>query len=248
MNPLFGSQPPDHTPWSGTSSGRTSSRPRSANQIRLIAAVTLLVSIGILAVPLLLWHKGKSGPSASTLASLSASESASAPVVNFGGSTSPSSQVPERAAVIAKTNYLKCMDPKPGHTPPDQCDHLAPIEDLVNKGIVDGAAGGCIMPPVASPQSINFVIDVSFRKKHLKLSGEKNGSTIVGTSQKKIVSCMAKYLGNPSWDAMQHAHQHYVYEVLVTFNPQQPVVAPPPTSLASALPTATLPTPSIPAQ
>jgi hypothetical protein len=214
----------------------------------LIAAVTLLVSIAILAVPLLLWHKGKAGPATSAAASSSASESASAPVVNFGGATSPSAQSALRAAVIAKTNYLKCMDPKPGHTPPDQCDHLAQIEDLVNKGIVDGAAGGCIMPPVISPQSINFVVDVSFKKKQVKLKGDKNGSTLPDAARKRIVGCMTKHVGNPSWDSMQHAHQHYVYEVLVTFNPQQPAVAPPPTSLASAPVSATLPTPSIPAQ
>ena len=227
------STPPSRDPAS-TSSERSITSSRTATfggrvqrDVRLQAALALLVGIALVAVPLFIWGRGRNksaSTSASTSASLS-SDDAGPPTVIFGDAgASVTIDAGGRPVAFGEARYVKCQDPGPGKTAPEQCDHLGPIEELVTKTIAEKTAT-CMALPTTS-QIVNVVVDVSFKKKRVVVKAGKDGSTMPAKDRTKAIACMMKGMAAPNWDTVGHAHQRYLFQFLTTFGAGAPVAVP----------------------
>jgi hypothetical protein len=221
MTPL-----PPSTPSGGPSSRTKTIGGRVQRDVRLQAALALVVGIAIVAVPLFIWGRGKKrGDDHAANASASSVEEAGPPTVFFGDAgATVSIDAGGRSVTFGEPRYLKCQDPGPTKTAPEKCDHLGPIEDLVTKAIAEQLA--TCLPSLPTAQTVAFVIDVSFKRKKLKLKDGKDGSTMPGAQRKKFASCVEKSLATPNWDAIGHAHQRYLFQFLATFGATTAAVIP----------------------
>ncbi len=186
--------------------------------VRLQAALALLIGIALVAVPLFIWGRGKKkhGEAELAAASASASEDAGAPTVVFGDAGAQMSvDAGGRLVTFGEPRYLKCQDPGPTKTTPEKCDHLGPMEEAITKALAE-RAGACL-PALKQNAAINVIVDVTFKKKKFHLSAGKDGTTIPAAQRKKVLSCIEKGIASPSWDTIAHAHQRYVFQFLATF-------------------------------
>jgi hypothetical protein len=185
--------------------------------VRLQAALALLVGIALVAVPLFIWGRGNKKKGVEDAPADSASLSADAgPAVVFGDAgATVSVDAGGRLVTFGESKYLKCQDPGPAKTSADKCDHLGALEDIVTKGVADRAA--TCLPPLKTGVGVSFVVDVSFKRKKLHLSAGKDGTTMPAAQRKKFLHCVEKGLATPTWDQINHAHQRYVFEFLATF-------------------------------
>lgn len=208
-----------------------SSRPmtlggRVQRDVRLQAALALLIGIALVAVPLFIWGRGKKkhGEADAAAASASASEDAGGPTVVFGDAGAQMSvDAGGRMVTFGEPRYLKCQDTGPGKTAPEKCDHLGPVEESVTRAIAERAT--TCLPAIKQNTAVNVIVDVSFKKKKLRLSAGKDGSTLPSAQRKKVLSCIEKGITAPSWDTLTHAHQRYVFQFLATFG-APPLTAP----------------------
>jgi hypothetical protein len=208
-------QSPNHVPSTRVSTigGRVQ------RDVRLQAALALVVGVALVAVPLFIWGRGKTKAAAPT-PSVSASDSiagdAGPPVVIFGDAgAAVSVDAGGRSITFGEPKYLKCQDPGPGKTPPEKCDHLGPIEEIVTKAIADRAAA--CAPPLTAPAIVNVVIDVSFKRKKMRVKAGKDGSTMPAAQRTKAIACVEKGIVAPDFDSIQHAHQRYLFQFPTTF-------------------------------
>lgn len=200
-----------------------SSRPmtlggRVQRDVRLQAALALLIGIALVAVPLFIWGRGKKkhgeGDQAATSSSIS--EDAGAPTVSFGDAGAQVSvDAGGRLVTFGEPRYLKCQDPGPTKTTPDKCDHLGAMEESITKALAERASA--CLPALKQNTAINVIVDVSFKKKKFHLSAGKDGTTIPAAQRKKVLLCIEKGVASPNWDAITHAHQRYVFQFLATF-------------------------------
>jgi hypothetical protein len=231
------------TPLPPSSSGPSSRTPtiggRVQRDVRLQAALALVVGIAIVAVPLFIWGRGKKkGDDHGANASASGSvEEAGPPTVFFGDAgAAVSIDAGGRAITFGEPRYLKCQDPGPGKTAPEKCDHLGAIEELVTKAITDQVA--TCLPALPTSQTVAVVVDVSFKRKKMKMKAGKDGSTMAQAQRTKFVNCVEKGLGTPNWDTVGHAHQRYLFQFLATFGATAaPAIPPAPTQAAAPGPT-----------
>jgi hypothetical protein len=204
---------------------------RVQRDVRLQAALALVVGIAIVAVPLFLWGRGKKrGNEANAAASSSVStEQPGPPAVIFGDAgASVAVDAGGRMVQFGEPHYLKCQDPGPAKTAADKCDHLGPIEDLVTKAIADRVAS--CLAPLPTTQTVNVIVDVSFKRKKLKIKEGKDGSSMPAAQRKKLINCVEKGIVSPNWDTIGHAHQRYLFQFLATFGASAaPVIPPAPT-------------------
>jgi len=217
-------------PSSGLPSSRTPTiGGRVQRDVRLQAALALVVGIAVVAVPLFIWGRGKKHNTDGAAASASASasvEDAGAPTVIFGDAGAQLSvDAGGRTVTFAEPRYLKCQDPGPAKTTADKCDHLGVIEELVTKAITERIA--TCLPTLPAAQTVNFVVDVSFKRKKMRLKDGKEGSSMPAAQRKKLVSCIEKGLAAPNFDTVGHAHQRYLFQFVATFGPTSAPVIPP---------------------
>ena len=202
---------------------------RVQRDVRLQAALALVVGIAVVAVPLFIWGRSKKhgGNEAASSASVS-SDDAGAPTVIFGDAGAQVAvDAGGRTVTFGEPHYLRCQDPGPAKTAPEKCDHLGPIEEIVTKAIAERGAS-CI-PPLANTQTVNFVVDVSFKRKRIHVRDGKEGSTMAAPTRKRMISCIEKGMAAPTWEGLGHAHQRYVFQFLASFgaSAMSPIATPP---------------------
>ena len=192
---------------------------RVQRDVRLQAALALVVGVALVAVPLFIWGRGKTktaAPTTSASTSDSISGDAGPPVVIFGDAgAAVSVDAGGRSITFGEPKYLKCQDPGPGKTPADKCDHLGAVEEVVTKAITDRAAA--CAPPLAQPAIVNVVVDVSFKRKKMRVKAGKDGSTMPASQRAHTMSCIEKGIVAPDFDAIAHAHQRYLFQFPTTF-------------------------------
>jgi len=217
-SPMNSSGPGSREPSSSIASSRTLTLGgRVQRDVRLQAALALVVGIAVVAVPLFIWGRNKKHGSAGEAPSTSTSvEDGGTPTVSFGDAgASVAVDAGGRLVSFGEPKYLRCQDPGPNKTTPEKCDHLGPVEELVTKAIAE--RGATCIPPLANAQTVSFVVDVSFKRKKMKIKDGKDGSTMPAATRKRMVTCIEKGLGAPNWDTLGHAHQRYVFQFLATF-------------------------------
>jgi len=176
--------------------------------------IALVAGLVLVAVPLYLWRRPEPGADADAMAA-----------ALDGGAVAPGGTVPyvplvDASAASPKVKLspfktIRCVDPGPGKTPPERCDHISFFEDALARAIRDNVLCG---PSTKTGATVSVVMDMNFRKKKLKLYRGKS-STISKTRTKELFRCIERAMPTPEWGSIPHQHARYVVNVKATYPP-----------------------------
>lgn len=199
------SPPSDPRPTSRTSlSGLDPTLDRPARLPMILALGLLLV---LVVVPLYLWRRPRAEAVTATSATASAEPAPPPPV------TAPSPA--EEKVVVGDVHVLLCQDPGPKKTPREQCDHVAVVEQALQKAVEESAS--CV-PKDAGGGTIQYVADVSFKRKGVGVTTPKDGRTL--KNAKVVAQCQSAVkarLTTLGLDGAAHQHQRYKLSVTATY-------------------------------
>jgi hypothetical protein len=174
----------------------------------------LVVGLVLVAVPLYLWRRPEP-----------AGEGAREEATDAGVSTiDGSSYVPlvDAEALAPKVKLspfrtIRCVDPGPGKTPPERCDHITFFEDGLTRAIRENAL---CAPETTTGATVSFVMDVDFRRKKLKIYRGKS-STVPASRTKELFNCVKRAMPTPEWGTIPHQHARYVVNTKATYPPSE---------------------------
>ncbi len=166
---------------------------------RLQNIVILILLLVLVAIPLYLWRR----PRAESIAAGSAADAgvdpaAMAPPPTLQDETKPS---------IGEARSLLCQDPGSKKTAPEQCDHVVDVEKALAKAIEDSAS--CV-PREAGGGTIQYVADISFKRKAIGITTPKDTRTMKNT--KVVAACqhaVKTRLQSLALEGVTHAHARY---------------------------------------
>jgi hypothetical protein len=176
---------------------------------RLQMIVALILGLVLVAIPLYLWRR----PRAESIAASGAADAG----VDPAGSGAPAATAPvdDGKPTLGEAKSILCQDPGPKKTAPEQCDHVVDIEKALAKAIEESAS--CV-PRDAGGGTIQYVADVSFKRKALNVATPKETRTMKNT--KVITACQAAVkarLGTLSLDPIAHAHARYKIAITASY-------------------------------
>jgi hypothetical protein len=150
--------------------------------------------------------------------------------------------LPPTPVTLSEARILGCHDRGHVTTLPDECDHLAPIEQALGRVIKQAVS--CV-PDASSAGTIEYVADVSFSRRRVRVTLPRAGRSI--RDRKVLHACAAAVrdgMQSVSLDGVDHKHARYSISVTATYRGSsagQPVAG----SAAGAAPaTTTASTPS----
>lgn len=176
---------------------------------RVQLAAALLFGLILVGSGLYLWRRPHTSSDSTTAPTPQPSALASVPVV------APPATVDAGAPwgiALSNARVLGCHDRGPKRTAPDQCDHLAAVEQALASAIEHSAA--CV-PPGAGGGTIEYVADVSFLHHRLSVTLPRAGRSM--HDRKVLRACSAAVrsaIEGLELDGI--AHQHARYEIAVT--------------------------------
>jgi hypothetical protein len=183
-------------------------------RVQLVAA--LLLGLVLVASGLYLWRRPRSADASSadpaaatsTAGGAGAADDAGAfaavPVVVDAGGASPVS--------LSDPRVLACHDRGSKKTAPDQCDHVARVEQALTSAITQAAA--CV-PSAAGGGTIEYVADVSFSRHKVSVSLPRAGRSV--RDVKVLRACSTAVRGAMQGVALDGVdHQHARYKIAVT--------------------------------
>jgi hypothetical protein len=190
----------------------------SDRPVRVQLFVALLLGLVLVATGLYLWRRPRSTPDTSS--EEEARALATAALLADAGTTASSSGVADAGAAASSVTTsepqtIACQDRGPKHTPAEQCDHLAPVEQALTKAIEQTAS--CV-PPSAGGGTIQYLADVSFLHKRISVKVPKTGHSM--RNAKALVACgsaVKQALDAVSVDSLQHTHARYKIAVTATY-------------------------------
>ena len=167
--------------------------------------VALVLFLVLVAIPLYLWRRPRAE-------SIAAAASASADLAAPAPPTVTAPALAEEKVVVGDVHVLSCHDPGPKKTPREQCDHVAAVEQALTKAVEESAS--CV-PKEAGGGTIQFVADLSFKRKGASVSAPKDGRTL--KNAKVVAACQTAVKARLSTLALEGtAHQHQRYKLSVT--------------------------------
>lgn len=189
---------------------------REDRPLRLQLFGALFVPFVLVAVLLYLWRRPRVEDSvrADAGAASASAEGASEPP-----KTAPSASASAPPKVkVGEVKVLSCQDTGKKKTPPEQCDHLATLEQGLVKAI---EASATCLPDSAGAGTVEYALDISFSRKKspvtltLPRAGRtfKNGKVVIPCAQ--AVRAKTQLLG---LDGVQHTHARYKISVIATYN------------------------------
>ncbi len=183
--------------------------------VRVQMIIALVAGLVLVAVPLYLWRRPDPGerveptPSPVDAGSIGVVDGA----VPYVPLVDASASAPSVKLSAFKT--VKCVDPGPGKTPPERCDHVTFFEDALARAIRENAL--CASAGEKG-LSVSFVMDMDFRKQKLKLFHGQSSS--VGKAKtKELFRCIERAMPTPEWASIPHQHSRYVVSVTATYPP-----------------------------
>lgn len=174
---------------------------------RLQMIVALLLGLVLVAIPLYLWRR----PRAESIAATGSADGGTDPAA----AQPPAPPADDAKPTVGEPKSVLCQDPGPKKTSPDQCDHVAEVEKAFAKAIEESAS--CV-PKDAGGGTIQYVADVSFKKKALNVSVPKEGRTL--KNAKVVSACHAAVkskLQSLSLDAITHTHARYKISITASY-------------------------------
>jgi hypothetical protein len=174
--------------------------------------LALLLGILLFAVPLYLWRRPRSAPSA-----LRTDAGAPDAAREVAAPPPPPEVAPLPPVKLADPRVLECHDRGAKRTPAEQCDHVAAFEKALGEAIV--ASHGCV-PSDAGAGSIEYVADLSFgrRRAPVTVALPRDGRTFQSAKIAKecAAGVRARMAGFPV-GPLQHEHARYKIAVVASY-------------------------------
>ncbi len=187
--------------------------------LKVQMAVALVAGLILVSVPLYFFRRPRDKDAGDARASASASASAaftaSAVVTNVP--IVPPDQ-PGKSLTVGDVKMVRCKKAGAAKTPPEQCDRLPYFEEALAKAIRDNAS---CAPRSATGGTVNFVLDVDFKRKRTRLWAGKSGS-IKKKPSRELVTCVSRSLPSADWSQVPHQHLTYSFSILATYPPGGP--------------------------
>jgi hypothetical protein len=177
---------------------------------RLQMIVALILGLVLVAIPLYLWRR----PRAESIAAAGSADAGVDPNA-AGAPTTSAPPSDEGKPTIGEAKSILCQDPGPKKTLPGECDHVTDVEKAFAKAIEDTAS--CV-PKDAGGGTIQFVADVSFKRKALNVTTPKDARTM--KNAKVVSACQSAVkskLQALSLDPIQHAHARYKIAITASY-------------------------------
>jgi hypothetical protein len=176
---------------------------------RLQMIVALLLGLVLVAIPLYLWRRPRA-ESIAVARSASDGGAMSTPVT-----TPPSSSEAEGKITLSEARILQCQDAGTKKTAPEQCDRLPEFEKAFAKAIEESTS---CLPKDAGGGTVQYIADVSFKKKTIAVSAPKEGRTLKNAKVAGTCATVVKgRLSTVALDAMTHQHARYKISVTATY-------------------------------
>lgn len=177
---------------------------------RLQMIVALVLVLVLVAIPLYLWRR----PRAESIAATGTADAGADPSsANAAPVTAPAD---EGKPSIGEAKSILCQDPGPKKTAPADCDRLVEVEKAFAKAIEDSAS--CV-PKDAGGGTIQYVADVSFKKKAVNVATPKDARTF--KNAKVVAACHAAVkskLQSLALDPITHAHARYKIAITASYS------------------------------
>ncbi len=181
---------------------------------RVSLAFAVLLGLLLVSAGLYLWRRP---PNAARTTSSDANEAggSSAALSDAGvvsGAVEASAPPP---IVLADVRVLGCHDRGPVRTPSEQCDHLAVIEQAFSRAVEQSLP--CV-PAGSSGATIEYVADVSFLRRRVRISLPRAGRSI--RDRKIVLACataVRSALEALALDGVEHQHARYQISVTATY-------------------------------
>lgn len=174
---------------------------------RLQMIVALILGLVLVAIPLYLWRRPRAESIAVTpgAGAASAATSAAAPITTAD----------DAKPTLGEPRSLLCQDPGPKKTAPEQCDHVVDVEKALAKAIEETAS--CV-PRDAGGGTIQYVTDVSFKRKAINVATPKDTRSLKNT--KVVNACQAAVkskLQALPLESIAHTHARYKIAITATY-------------------------------
>ncbi len=210
-------EPPSHPPSDPRPIVRRGAvwRPSQGRPLGVEIAAALALGVLLVAVGLYLWRRPRAPAGASGAESAS---SVPAPAPSAAAAPPPTVDAVRPSAVtLSEARVLECHDRGPKKTPPEQCDHLSPIEKALADAVEQSAA--CASPSTgaagADGGTIEYVADVSFLRRRVSVTLPRAGRSV--RDRKVLVACASAVRGAMGSLPFEHVdHQHARYRISVT--------------------------------
>jgi hypothetical protein len=176
---------------------------------RLQMIVALLLGLVLVAIPLYLWRR----PRAESIAATGSADAGTDP--NAAAAAPATAPADDAKLTLGEPKSVLCQDPGPKKTSPEQCDHVVEVEKAFAKAIEESAS--CV-PKDAGGGTIQYVADVSFKKKALNVAVPKDGRTM--KNAKVVSACHAAVkskLQALSLDPIAHTHARYKIAITASY-------------------------------
>jgi hypothetical protein len=196
--------------------------------VRIQLFVAALLGLVLVATGLYLWRRPRAalesaeGGTAIAAAAAASTTSNDLLLADAGIAAAVAAQLqPDNSVVngvaISDARVVGCHDKGSKKTAAAECDHLPPVEQALAKAIGDAAT---CAPSAAGGGSLEYLVDVSFNRKHnpVKLSLPKDGRSM--KSAKALVTCKSavqKGIVDVPLDAVTHEHQRYEIAITATY-------------------------------
>lgn len=181
----------------------------SERPVRVQLTIALLLGLLLVSSGLYLWRRPARGlaetDASGASASASTADAAPPQVVDAG----------PPPIILSDARILGCHDRGPKVTSPEECDHLASIEQALSHAIEQSVA--CV--PSSDPGgTIEYVADVSFSRHKLRINLPRSGRTF--RDRKVINACGAavrEAMHALALDAIDHQHARYQIAIVATY-------------------------------
>ncbi len=168
---------------------------------------------------LYLWRR----PTTPTTPEVNASTSlAASPNVLTGpaGAAPPAGAIPQKAVVVpaggpslSEVRLVSCHDKGSKKTAPEECDHLKPLEEALTRAVRESS--DCL--PDDATGSIEYVADVSFSKKRVRVLVPSSHRSVKQRTAVKCAKSVKKLLGDAPLTDVDHQHAQYKLAVTATY-------------------------------
>jgi hypothetical protein len=203
---------PPSDPNSGLGRGRRvvfepGDRPMRA---QLIGA--LLLGLFLVASGLYLWRRPSHGESPGAAAEASASSGAAA---DDAGLRAAVVDAAPALITVSDVRIVGCHDRGPKVTPPEGCDHLAPIEQAFSHAVEQSQP--CV-PSTEPGGTIEYLADVSFSRHKLRIILPRSGRSV--QDRKIVTSCASSVreaMHSVTLDGLDHQHARYQIAITATY-------------------------------